>query len=157
MALPSQRTLKDYSHAVSTGAGFSSEVDHQLLRAAKLSTSPKYHALIAILIDEMSIKEDLVYDKHTGQVIGFVNLGEVNNHLQLFKQSLNDKEDDPVMAKSMMAFMVKGLFTSLRFPYVHFPCTSISGEQIFSPFWQSVFRPEKMGVKVYKFMLLLSF
>lgn len=93
---------------------------------------------------------------NTGQVIGFVNLGEVNNHLQLFKQSLNDK-DDPVMAKSMMAFMVKGLFTSLRFPYVHFPCTSISGEQIFSPFWQSVFRLEKMGVKVYKFMLLLSF
>ena len=105
----------------------------------------------------MSIKEDLVYDKHTGQVIGFVNLGEVNNHLLLFEQLLNDKEDDPVLAKSMMAFMVKGLFTSLRFPYVHFPCTSISGEQIFSPFWQSVFRLEKMGFKVYKFMLLLSF
>ena len=30
LALPSQRTLRDYSHAVNTGAGFSSEVDHQL-------------------------------------------------------------------------------------------------------------------------------
>lgn len=95
----------------------------------------------------MSIKEDLVYDKHTGQVIGFVNLGEVNNHLLLFEQLLNDKEDDPVLAKSMLAFMVKGLFTSLRFPYVHFPCTSISREQIFSPFGSLFFALRKWDLR----------
>ena len=136
IALPSQRTLRDYLHAVKIGAGFSSEVDNQLLQVAKLLSSPKYHAIVAILIDEMTIKED---DKHSGRLVGFVNLGEINNHLLQFEQSLHDQEAEPVLAKSMIAFMVKGLFTNLRFPYAQFPCTSITGEQIFSPFWQTVF------------------
>ena len=32
-------------------------------------------------IDEMYIKEDLVYDKYTGALVGFTNLGETNEHL----------------------------------------------------------------------------
>ena len=149
IALPSQRTLRDYSHAVKTGAGFSFEVDKQLLQAARLESSPSYHTLIAVLIDEMAIKEDLVYEKHGGRLVGFVNLGDINNHLLQFEQSLNDEEEDhPVLAKSMICFMVKGLFSKLRFPYTQFPCTSITGEQIFTTFWQAVFRLERMGLKV---------
>ena len=44
--------------------------------------------------------------------------------------------------------MVKGLFTSLKFPYVHFPCVDISGEMLFDPFWKAVYRLERMGFKV---------
>ena len=146
---PSQRTLCDYSHAVKIGAGFSSEVDNQLLQVAKLLSSPKYHAIVAILIDEMTIKEDLVYDKHSGRLVGFVNLGEINNHLLQIEQSLHDQEVEPVVAKSMIAFMVKRLFTNLRFPYAQFPCTSITGEPIFSPFWQAVFHLERISFKVH--------
>ena len=148
IALPSQRTLRDYSHAVKTGAGFSADVDLQLHRAAKLHSSPKYHSLVSLLIDEMTIKEDLVYDKHAGTLVGFVNLGDVNNHLLQFEESL-DEESQPVLAKSMIAFMVKGLFSNLRFPYAQFPCTAIKGDQMFSPFWKAVFRLERMGFKVY--------
>ena len=36
---------------------------------------------VGILIDEMHIKEDLVYDKHTGALIGFISLGDVNDQL----------------------------------------------------------------------------
>lgn len=61
--LPSQRTLRDYSNAVKAGSGFSADVDHQILEAAKLTTLPDYHRLIILLIDEMHVKEDLVYDK----------------------------------------------------------------------------------------------
>ena len=35
--LPSQRTLRDYTHYISTTIGFSAEVDEQLLRVADLS------------------------------------------------------------------------------------------------------------------------
>jgi hypothetical protein len=153
IALPSTRTLRDYSHAIKAGAGFSAEVDQQLFSVAKLKSNPKYHSLIAILIDEMTIKEDLVYDKHTGRLVGFINLGHINNHLLRFEQSLTKEEEpndpDPVLAKSMIVFMVKGLFTNLRFPYVQLPCTSIAGEQIFSPFWKAVCHLERMGFKVY--------
>ena len=40
------------------------------------------------MIDEAHIKEDLVYDKHEGALIGFVNLGETNNHLMEYEASL---------------------------------------------------------------------
>ena len=147
--MPSQRSLHDYSHAVKIRAGFSSEVDNQLLQAAKLLSSPKYHAIVAILTDEMTIKEELVYDKHSGRLVGFVNLGEIYSHLLQFEQSFNDEEAEPVLANSVIAFMVKGHFTNLRFPYAQFPCTSITGEQFFSPFWQAVFHLERISFKVH--------
>ena len=40
-----------------------------------------------ILLDEMHIKEDL-YENHSGTLIGFVNLGEVNDLLLAFERSL---------------------------------------------------------------------
>ena len=36
----------------------------------------------------MHIREDLVYDKHTGALLGFTNLGAINSHLDRFEQSL---------------------------------------------------------------------
>ena len=80
---------------------FSADVDLQLHRAAKLHSFPKYHALVSLLINEMTIKEDLVYDKHAGTPIGFVNLGDIINHLLQFEESL-DEESQPVLAKSVI-------------------------------------------------------
>jgi len=37
------------------------------------------------VFDEVKIK-DLVYDKHSGDIVGFVNLGEANNQLLAFEQ-----------------------------------------------------------------------
>ena len=33
---------------------------------------------VAILFDEMKVQEDLVWDKNTGELIGFVDLGEIS-------------------------------------------------------------------------------
>ena len=126
IALPSQRTLRDYSNAVKAGSGFSVEVDKQLISAAKLSTSPNYHRLIVLLIDEMHVREDLVYDKHSGRLSGFVDLGEVNNHLTRFEQSLDNDDCDDMpstllpLAKSMVAFMVRGLLQDYNLCMLHF-------------------------------------
>ena len=49
-------------------AGFSDEVDKQLIEAAKILTCPEQEKYVVIIMDEMHIKEDLVYDKHTGML-----------------------------------------------------------------------------------------
>lgn len=118
-ALPFQCTLRDYSNAVKAGVGFSEEVALQLLDAAKLMSSPS-HSLVGILIDEMDIK-DLVYNKHDGRLVGCANLGDINNHLTIFEQQLESNNSIPALAKTIVAFMVKGLFSSLRFCYAQFP------------------------------------
>ena len=149
--LPSQRTLRDYSHCVKSGAGFTADVDDQLIRAAKLSSeSPEWHKLVIILIDEMHVKEGLVYNKHSGKMIGFVDLGEVNNQLIAFEQSLesSSKAPVPVLANSMLVMMVRGIFTQLRYVYAQFPRARITGDLLFLPFWKAVCRLERIGFKV---------
>ena len=95
-------------------------------------------------------REDLVYDSETGNLIGYTDLGEVNNHLQAFEQSvLSDKKKHREPAKSMLTFMVKGLFTPFKFPYVHFSGTAPTGDNIFPLFWEVVKRLKRIGLKVH--------
>ena len=67
------------------------------------------------------------------------DLGEVNNHLLAFERSVASSstvQREP--AKSMLTFMVKGLFTPHKFPYVHFSGTKTTGDNIFPLFWEVV-------------------
>ena len=155
--LPSQRTLCDYSHCIESGTGFSTEVDQHLLNAAKLESSPDWHRLLVLLMDEMYVKESLVYDKHTGKMIGFTDLGDVNNCLISLEQALSSEvEQDPPLARSMMVFMVRGIFTSFQYIYAQFPCSTLTGDLIFDPFWESIFRLERMGFKVTAWLFCIT-
>ena len=78
----------------------------------------------------------------------FANLGEVNNHLLELEHTLERNCEEKALAKSMLVIMVKGLFSSLRFPYAMFPCDKVTGDLLFQPFWQASFRLERMGFKV---------
>lgn len=64
--LPSQRTLRDFTHFTQATSGFSNEVDRQLMDLAEIGTCPEKEKYIVILMDEMHIKQSLVYNKHTG-------------------------------------------------------------------------------------------
>lgn len=44
--------------------------------------------------------------------------------------------------------MVRGLFSSLKFPYAQFPCTSVCGDQFYDIFWEAICRLERCGFKV---------
>ena len=149
VVLPSQRTLRDYTHFVKAAPGFSLAVDQQLMTAARIDTLEEWQKCVLLLLDEMHIREDLVYEKHSGALIGFTNLGEINEHLLAFQRSVSTDQSSPEpLSKSVMMFMVRGLFTSLHFPYAQFPCASITADLLFDPFWEAVFRLERCGFKV---------
>lgn len=65
--LPSQRTLRDYTHFTQATTGFSAAVDKQLMDEAMVESCPDHEKSVVILMDEMHIKEGLVYNKHTGK------------------------------------------------------------------------------------------
>ena len=101
-----------------------------------------------LLLDEMHIRKDLVFNKHNGAMIGFTNFGDVNDHLR-FEQSLSDGAPaSPKLAKTMMVFMVRGLFSKLQFAYAQFPCADLSGDLLYEPFWEAVGRLENCGLQV---------
>ena len=73
-----------------------------------------------MLIDEMYIKENLVFNKHSGALIGFVDLCEINNHLIVLERSLDEMITENLqLAKNVMTIMVRGLFTHLRYVHVY--------------------------------------
>lgn len=152
VTLPSQRTLRDYTYYVRTTTGFSSEGDQQMMTAAKIGeeSTSEWQKCVVMVMDEMYIKEDLVYNKHTGELVGFANLGDTNEHLIRFQQTIegSNSEDRQQLAKTMLVFMIRGLFSSMQYPYVQFACRSLSGDQLFDLFWEAIYRLERMGLKV---------
>ena len=84
--LPSQRTLRDYTHYIKATVGFSVKVDQHLVDVADLSQN--LNKYVILIMDEVHVKEELVYDKHEGRLIGFINLGDTNNQLLEFESAL---------------------------------------------------------------------
>ena len=64
--LPSQRTLRDYTYHTKAVVGFSSQVDQYLSTVAKLSSCMERDKCVIIIFDEMHIRQDLTFDKHSG-------------------------------------------------------------------------------------------
>ena len=141
--LPSQSTLRDYTHHIPTTIGFSAKVDQHLVDVAFLSK--ELNKYILLVMDEMHIKHDLVYDKHEGSLIGFVDLGSTNNQLLEFEKALAAKETGPTLASTMLTFMVRGLLCKFNYPYAQFACHDITGNKLFDPMWEAVARLERLG------------
>ena len=66
----------------------------------------------------MYIKSDLIYDKYESTLIGFVNVGDINNHLLEFQATITSGEAAPSLASTMMVFMVKGMLHKFDYPYL---------------------------------------
>lgn len=79
MSLPSTRTLRDYTHYNETNIGFSTPTDKELFQLT--NQYEPWQRNVAIAIDEMYIREGIVYNKHTGEILGFTDIGDITNHL----------------------------------------------------------------------------
>ena len=62
---------RDYTHYFKSKTGFQSEVDKMLVEEVSLGSYTDWQKYVVILFDEMKVRESLVYDKHSSQVIGF--------------------------------------------------------------------------------------
>lgn len=146
--LPSERTLRDYSNVVKARSGLQADVDAQLVEEAKLAEIPEYQKYVALVFDEVKVKEDLVYNKHSGEVIGFVDITDINMHLKAFERSCDKVTVPQELASHMSVFMVRGLFSSLSFPYAQFPCATASADVLHPIVWHCIEHLEMIGLKV---------
>ena len=56
-----------------------------LMEAVQIDTCPERDKCVTLLMDEMYIREGLVYEKHSGRMIGYSHLGDVNSQLTEFE------------------------------------------------------------------------
>ena len=87
---------------------------------------------ITIILDEMKVKEDIVYDK-TANIIGFCNhLGKINDELLQYEHS---EDVHPPVAKQILVVMIRGLFFKFEFPLAHFSTEGATGDLLYPIVW----------------------
>ena len=142
LVLPSGRTLRDYTHYIENKPGFSKFVDRQLAEMIGLQSLESWQKSICLVADEMKIKEGLVFDKHNGDLVGFTNLGKVNEEIRDFCHRGPIDESNKPMASTVFVIMVRGLTVDFNFPYASFPAQGLSGEKIAPLLMEATFRLE---------------
>ena len=101
-ALPSLSTLRQIVARVDIMPGFSKNILHALeLKTKALTLNDQ---LVSLVVDEMSIKEGVSYDKHHDAIEGFVHTTERGEEL----------------ANYALVFMVRGLLTKWKSPIGYF-------------------------------------
>ena len=129
LVLPSRRRLQDYKNYITPQRGFNPLIVKELKNKVKeFSDIEKY---IVLLFDEIKIQEQLVWDKHTGELIGYVDLGDVDVNYS----SLNKVDE---LATHMLVFMVRSLVNPIKFSFANFATTGATSSKIFTLFWSAV-------------------
>ena len=90
-----------------------------------------------------------MYNKDNSSVVGFVDVGTVNNALLDYERSLKGKaKTTSSVATHMLVFMVRGIFIRLNFPYAQYPTHDLSGSVLFPIVWEVIRSLEIAGFKV---------
>ena len=89
----------------------------------------------------MKIQEDLVWDKYSGELIGFVDLGDININYATLKNVEK-------LATHVLVFLVKSIVNPLSFSLASFATTGILAHQIMPIFWKAVCYLEQIDLHV---------
>ena len=100
----------------------------------------------ALIMDEMKIKRGLVFRKHTGKLVGFCDLGTVNQQMEELSAANNtecSQHPSLKLAKQMLTFR-----PSLSFMVASYASLGLSGEKLYAPVWEVVEALEFNGLPV---------
>ena len=86
---------------------------------------------VVMSFDEMKIQSNLVFSKHSNELIGFVDLGDEVSNAAAF--------DKPTtIAAHVLAFMVRGIASDLKYILGYFSTENLTSYQIMPIFWKAV-------------------
>ena len=89
----------------------------------------------------MKVQEDLVWDKYSGELIGFVDLGDIQTNYATLK---NVRE----LASYVLVFHVKSVVNPLSYSLATFATTGVTSTQLMLIFWKAVRYLESINLKV---------
>ncbi|KAJ1528910.1 hypothetical protein ONE63_007279 [Megalurothrips usitatus] len=150
LSFPSDRTLYDYSHVEPTGEGIMVPKIDRI--AEKVSNYEKsYQRFHNLLMDEIHISQKLVYQKSTGNMIGYVRLTEVEEEMMMLSKRVNgdDKIDEPSIAKTIFAYMLKGVCNDVKEVIAAYTANAPTKEFVFDRTWDVITRCEVAERKLY--------
>ena len=128
LVLPSRGTLRDYRNAIKPTVAFNPKVIAERCSLTKdFSNLQRY---ICLAFDEMKIHSNLVYNKCSGEIIGYLDLGDPDIDYTTFV-----KDDE--LETHALVYYVRGIATDLKFCLSYFATNGIKSYQIISTFWRA--------------------
>ena len=129
LILPSRETLTDYKNAMRAHAEQNRSVIDELIKI--VSPLKGYQRCVVLSFDEITIQENLVFEKYTGDLIGYVDLGDIEFNYSNF-QNVNDS------ATQVLVYYVRGIASDLKFSLTYFTVKGVTAYQIMPTFWETV-------------------
>ena len=82
---------------------------------------------VVLVFDEIKIREDIVFDKSTGEVTGFIDYGANldQRFVVLKEQCVKQRLDHNKIAMHMLTLMVREIFFKCDYPLAHFSTQGI--------------------------------
>ena len=154
ISLPGDRILFDYSHVLPQSEGLHKERIDRILD--KVKTYPEnYQKFHNLLFDEMHVSHKIVYQKATGEMIGYVRLSEVEKEMKnledVVKENLTGNPIDPTPDKAtkILAFMVRGIANSVKEVVASFTTgDKMTKSDLFDRVWLVIDALELSGIKI---------
>ena len=128
LVLPSQRTLKDYRNCIRPKAGFQEVIEELKDLTNSYFDVQRY---IVLLFDEKKIMSNLVFDKVTGEMIGYLDLGDPDINFGTL-----EKVDE--IASHALLFFIRGICTELKFSLAYFATNGVTSHQLMLLFWNAI-------------------
>ena len=148
IVLPHVNTLKKYINYAEPTSGFNPDVIEQFVLDSRLVTLKEFEKNVSLSFDEIKIKSGLVYKKGTGKIIGFTDMGDVNDEIKTLMNRFEEKGENHDFARYINVFFVRGIFSKLCSPIGYHSSMGFTGDQLFPLVWEATRILEGLGLKV---------
>jgi hypothetical protein len=128
LKLPSGRTLSDYKNYCSSKSGWQTSVFKSMDDSFKEQGILEIGKFGALFFDEVKIKEGLLFDPSTWELVGFVDLDNEGINSMIQKS----------LATHVLQFYFKSIFSKFQFPCGYFLTRGVSAQALNKVFWQGV-------------------
>lgn len=81
--------------------------------------------------DEVKVKERLVYERWSGRLIGYVELGDINTALKAL-----DSDETPKPASHALCFMARSITSKVCIPVAQYATCSLTADMLYQCFWE---------------------
>lgn len=145
--LPSYRTLLRHTPDVGRKPNFQPGMFIQVAEDFKLNCLKEPQKYFSLLLDEMKVKEDLIYSKKTGDLVGYTKIKDPYDKIECINLELFDQKEKPI-ATHTLVFMIRGATTRLKAAIAHFPTNTITGDELHFLVWRAIALLELKGFKI---------
>ena len=107
---PHKSTLLEYTGFTNMSTGYNYDIINKFIDDIKLSILSEHEKNVSLLLDEMKIKSGLVFSRSKRRLVGFTDLGDINNELDEFNRFIKPSCGEQDLATHVLTLMASGLF-----------------------------------------------